>query len=227
MSNPNDFDILPDDEEEGIARASRLWLWLLIAAGAVFIFAVGMALATFTNRLGGSAEVPATATPPLATAVAEVPTAAPSATLVQPTATAAAQLPGVATATAALPTQNAPAPAAPMASEVPRWPPGSASGWMGSVVAPSPVGSHRGRPPRRLLRVPGPKGSARPAWSGRARWRALPPQRPGVACSCGEYSMRPVGPGRMPRAPLPRVCADRTGRGSGSAPPALAALSPG
>ncbi|MEZ4616262.1 MAG: hypothetical protein R2867_12275 [Caldilineaceae bacterium] len=53
MSNPDDFDILTEDPQEP-GRPTRLWLWLLIAASAIFVFAVGMALATFTNRLNGN-----------------------------------------------------------------------------------------------------------------------------------------------------------------------------
>lgn len=108
MSNPNDFDILSDDEGER-GGSTRLWLWLLIGAAAILIFAVGMALATFNNRLNNNdplldeqmtPTVTETATPP-AVVVAETATPSGEATAtpdpLQPTAT----LPTDATATTA------------------------------------------------------------------------------------------------------------------------------
>lgn len=50
--NSNDYDILPDDPTPEPGR-KRL-VWLVIVAAAVFLFAVGMAVATFTNRMGGN-----------------------------------------------------------------------------------------------------------------------------------------------------------------------------
>lgn len=138
MSNPNDFDILPDNEEETIARASRLWLWLLIGAGAFFIFAVGMALATFTNRLGGEEELAAatvTATATMATAVAVAPTTDASATAGQSAPTAQQQQPGLATATLPLPTQTIPATAVPTATPLPAVPPTATAGCTRPLVA--------------------------------------------------------------------------------------------
>ncbi len=61
MSRPDDFDILSDEPDKP-DRSKRWWLWLLIATAAIFVFAVGMALATFTNRLGGGDDTSGTAT---------------------------------------------------------------------------------------------------------------------------------------------------------------------
>ncbi len=52
--NSNDFNILPDEPNREPGR-KRL-VWLVVVAAAVFLFAVGMAVATFTNRMGGTPE---------------------------------------------------------------------------------------------------------------------------------------------------------------------------
>lgn len=119
MSNPNDFDILSDDQE-GSGRSSRL-LWLLIIAGAVFLFAVGMAVATFTNRLGNDDPVPpeqlATVTETV-TSVAVAPTAEATATITgAPTAQQGAE--PTATTAAVLPSPTATLPPAPTVTPVP------------------------------------------------------------------------------------------------------------
>lgn len=52
MSNQDDFNILPDEAREP-TWTSRRWIWiLLIVAIAIFAFAVGMALRTFSQRMG-------------------------------------------------------------------------------------------------------------------------------------------------------------------------------
>ncbi len=120
MSNPNDFDILPDDQE-GTGRSSRLWLWLLIAAGAIFVFAVGMALATFTNRLGNN-ELPAipTVDDTVETATVAVAIAATATATVQPVASptqgptpAATIAPPTVTALPVVPSTSTPVPTVP------------------------------------------------------------------------------------------------------------------
>lgn len=55
MSNQDDFNILPDEPTEP-SWSSRPWLWvLLIVAIAIFAFAVGMAVSTFSSRMGNDA----------------------------------------------------------------------------------------------------------------------------------------------------------------------------
>jgi len=52
MSNQDDFNFRPEDPTP-TGRSSRPWMWiLLIAAIAIFAFAVGMAISTFSNRVG-------------------------------------------------------------------------------------------------------------------------------------------------------------------------------
>lgn len=52
MSNQDDFNIFPEEPTEP-GWSSRPWVWvLLIAAIAIFAFAVGMAVSTFSNRVG-------------------------------------------------------------------------------------------------------------------------------------------------------------------------------
>ncbi len=52
MSNQDDFNFRPEDPTPA-GRSSRPWMWiLLIAAIAIFAFAVGMAISTFSNRVG-------------------------------------------------------------------------------------------------------------------------------------------------------------------------------
>ena len=116
MSNQNDFNILP--EEPGEPRwLSRPWLWvLLIVAIAIFAFAVGMAVSTFSNRVGNdTANTPPTPTAIVTNAVVPTFTALPSGS---PTATLPANTlptPVGATATALVqaPTPNAPPPNTP------------------------------------------------------------------------------------------------------------------
>ena len=55
--NSNDFNILPDEPNPAPGR-KRL-VWLVVIAAAVFLFAVGMAVATFTNRMSGNPEAAA------------------------------------------------------------------------------------------------------------------------------------------------------------------------
>ena len=70
MSNQDDFNILPDEPGEP-TWASRRWLAvLLVVAIAIFAFAVGMALSTFSQRVGNGE----TTELPTSTAVALVPT---------------------------------------------------------------------------------------------------------------------------------------------------------
>jgi Carbohydrate family 9 binding domain-like len=93
MSNQNDFNILP--EEPGEPRwLSRPWLWvLLIAAIAIFAFAVGMAVSTFSNRVGNdnnTADALPTPTVIVTNAVVPTFTALPS---TSPTATLLANIP--------------------------------------------------------------------------------------------------------------------------------------
>ncbi len=121
MSRPDDFDILPDEPDKP-GRSSRLWLWLLIGAAAIFVFAVGMALATFTNRLNGSEDPASTAT--ALAAIATVTTPLDGTATVEVTSTAGAIVtsttptdPTVApTAPGALTTQPTPFPVAPTAT---------------------------------------------------------------------------------------------------------------
>lgn len=54
--NSNDFNILPDEPNPEPGR-KRL-VWLVVIAAAVFLFAVGMAVATFTNRMSGNPKQP-------------------------------------------------------------------------------------------------------------------------------------------------------------------------
>ena len=70
MSNQDDFNILPEEPNQP-AWTSRRWIWvLLIVAIAIFAFAVGMALRTFSQRVGnGVADLL-----PTVTAAAVVPT---------------------------------------------------------------------------------------------------------------------------------------------------------
>lgn len=52
MSNQDDFNFRPDNPTPA-GRSSRPWMWLLlIGAIAIFAFAVGMAVSTFSNRVG-------------------------------------------------------------------------------------------------------------------------------------------------------------------------------
>ncbi len=52
MSNQDNFSFSPEDPTP-TGRSSRPWMWLLlIAAIAIFAFAVGMAVSTFSNRVG-------------------------------------------------------------------------------------------------------------------------------------------------------------------------------
>lgn len=103
MSNQDDFHILPE-EPAGPGWLSRPWLWvLLIVAIAIFAFAVGMAVSTFSNRMGNE-EANSLPTPTtVATNQAVVPTFTNlPATSVTATTTANTQ-PTVASATATLP----------------------------------------------------------------------------------------------------------------------------
>lgn len=62
MSNQDDFNIFPEEPTEP-GWSSRPWVWvLLIAAIAIFAFAVGMAVSTFSNRVGNSS-IPTLPTP--------------------------------------------------------------------------------------------------------------------------------------------------------------------
>ena len=62
MSDEDDFDIVPDEDE---ARPRSTWLWVSVIAGvALFAFGVGAAFMILSNRMGGSAPTP-TATPDL------------------------------------------------------------------------------------------------------------------------------------------------------------------
>lgn len=109
MSNQDDFNIFPEEPTEP-GWSSRPWVWvLLIAAIAIFAFAVGMAFSTFSNRMNnGEANTLPTPTS-IETKVAvptftRVPTTSVTATAPtngQPTRTT---LPAAPTAVAATPT---------------------------------------------------------------------------------------------------------------------------
>lgn len=107
MSNQDDFNILPDEPTEP-SWTSRPWLWvLLIAAIAIFAFAVGMAVSTFSSRMGDET-ANTLPTPTLVVTNAAVPTftalpgAATTLTTVATTTTNAPPPPVDATATLAV-----------------------------------------------------------------------------------------------------------------------------
>ncbi len=110
MSNQDDFNFRPEDPTP-TGRSSRPWMWLLlIAAIAIFAFAVGLAVSTFSNRVG-SGDPNLLPTPILTSTTIGVPTftAIPGATLTATTTEnaqattmgATATQPVVATATTA------------------------------------------------------------------------------------------------------------------------------
>jgi len=111
MSNQDDFNILPE-EPTGSGWSSRPWLWvLLIAAIAIFAFAVGMAVSTFSSRVGnGTANL--VPTPTLIATNSAVPTftALPIVTATATAATTTQPTPVGATATSLAPATSTTAP---------------------------------------------------------------------------------------------------------------------
>lgn len=116
MSNPDDFDILSDEPTTG-GRSSRLWLLLVIGAAAIFLFAMGMAVATFRNRLGNNDGLPPSTT------VAEVPTFTATPLVATTAALTATTDATTATATLATPTATEPSPPTATVTSLPTVPP--------------------------------------------------------------------------------------------------------